>query len=128
MSAIPNNLKYTEDHEWVDLSTKGKARIGITDYAQKQLGDIVFVELPKKGQKFTKGDAFGTVESVKSVSDLFAPIPGTVATFNEELESDPELINSDPYGDGWIMELTLDGSAAPTELLTAAQYKAHLSE
>lgn len=128
MPAIPTNLKYTKEHEWVDLATKGKARIGITDYAQKQLGDIVFVELPEVGKKFETGDAFGTVESVKSVGDLFVPLPGTVATANEELNEEPELINTDPYGDGWIMELTLDGSAAPTELLTAAQYEALLAE
>ncbi|MEV7776341.1 glycine cleavage system protein GcvH [Kitasatospora sp. NPDC086791] len=128
MSAIPTNLTYTRDHEWVETTGKDRARIGITDYAQKQLGDIVFVERPSVGATFEMGKAFGTVESVKSVSELYVPVSGTVTAVNEELDSEAELVNSDPYGDGWIIELTLTRPAELNELLTAAQYKGYLAE
>ncbi|MGW3043242.1 glycine cleavage system protein GcvH [Kitasatospora sp. NPDC001159] len=125
MANVPANLKYTKDHEWVLVGGK-TARVGITDYAQKQLGDIVFVELPKVGAKREAEQPFGSVESVKSVSELYAPVSGTVAQVNEELSSDPELINSDPYGDGWMIELTMTKAGELDGLLTAAQYEAYI--
>ncbi|MBO1414607.1 glycine cleavage system protein GcvH [Streptomyces sp. FH025] len=128
MSTIPENLKYTRDHEWVETTGKDKARVGITDYAQKQLGDIVFVDIPTAGKKLEQNATFGTVESVKSVSDLFLPLTGTVATVNEELDGEPELVNTDAYGDGWIIELTFTKPEELKELLTAAEYKAYLDE
>ncbi|MFD8701685.1 glycine cleavage system protein GcvH [Kitasatospora sp. NPDC059648] len=127
MSAVPADLKYTRDHEWVRVEGK-TARVGITDYAQKQLGDIVFVELPKEKDKFELGRPFGSVESVKSVSELYAPLSGTVAKVNEDLNEAPEDVNSDPYGDGWMIELTLSGTDELRGLLTAAEYEAYLKE
>ncbi|MFD8756564.1 glycine cleavage system protein GcvH [Kitasatospora sp. NPDC059577] len=126
MSDIPTTLEYTKDHEWVATTGKGGARVGITHYAQRQLGDIVFVELPEEGRKFTAGEAFGTVESVKSVSELYAPLTGSIAAVNAELAEDPELINQDPYGDGWLVEIT--ATTEPDGLLTAAEYGAYVSE
>ncbi|MFH8381010.1 glycine cleavage system protein GcvH [Kitasatospora sp. NPDC018058] len=125
MADVPANLKYTKDHEWVLVEGK-TARVGITDYAQKQLGDIVFVELPKVGAKREAEQAFGSVESVKSVSELYAPVSGTVAQVNEELISDAELVNTDPYGDGWMIELTITKAGELDGLLTAAEYEAHI--
>ncbi|MFG2917377.1 glycine cleavage system protein GcvH [Kitasatospora sp. NPDC048298] len=128
MSTIPTNLKYTDDHEWVETVGKDRARVGITDYAQKQLGDIVFVELPKVGDKLEARRAFGTVESVKSVSELYAPLSGTVAAINTDLSDDPESINSDPYGDGWIIELAVTKADELKGLLSATQYQAVIDE
>ncbi|MEU6973830.1 glycine cleavage system protein GcvH [Kitasatospora aureofaciens] len=124
---IPADLKYTRDHEWVLLQGK-TARVGITDYAQRQLGDIVFVELPKEKDKFDRGQPFGTVESVKSVSELYAPLSGTVAAVNQDLDEAPEDINGDPYGDGWMIELTLTSADELKDLLTAAEYEGYLKE
>lgn len=124
---IPADLKYTRDHEWVLLQGK-TARAGITNYAQRQLGDIVFVELPKEKDKFDRGQPFGTVESVKSVSELYAPLSGTVAAVNQDLNEAPEDINGDPYGDGWMIELTLTSADELKDLLTAAEYEGHLKE
>ncbi|HJD84505.1 glycine cleavage system protein GcvH [Kitasatospora aureofaciens] len=124
---IPADLKYTRDHEWVLLQGK-TARVGITNYAQRQLGDIVFVELPKEKDKFDRGQPFGTVESVKSVSELYAPLSGTVAAVNQDLNEAPEDINGDPYGDGWMIELTLTSADELKDLLTAAEYEAYLKE
>ncbi|MFJ9775375.1 glycine cleavage system protein GcvH [Kitasatospora sp. NPDC101157] len=126
-AAIPTDLKYTRDHEWVLLQGK-TARVGITDYAQRQLGDIVFVELPKEKDKLELGRPFGSVESVKSVSELYAPLSGTVAKVNEGLNDEPEDVNGDPYGDGWMIELTLTGTDESKQLLTAAEYEAYLKE
>jgi len=104
MSDVPDDLKYTAEHEWVRIAADGKtARVGITDYAQAALGDVVYVSLPQTGAKVDGGAAFGEVESTKSVSDLFAPVGGTVVGRNDALDEHPELINSDPYGDGWIV-------------------------
>ncbi|MGW2373654.1 MULTISPECIES: glycine cleavage system protein GcvH [Kitasatospora] len=127
MSAVPTDLKYTRDHEWVLVQGK-TARVGITDYAQKQLGDIVFVELPKENDEFDLGRAFGSVESVKSVSELYAPLSGTVTKVNQDLNDAPEDVNSDPYGDGWMIELTLTNAGELKELLTPAQYEEYIKE
>jgi glycine cleavage system H protein len=101
---FPENLRYTEDHEWA-LSEGEGIKIGISDYAQDQLGDIVFVELPQKGDRFEKGGEFGTVESVKAVAELLIPISGEILTVNSTLDGSPELVNKDPYGDGWMVEI-----------------------
>src|SRR5438034_2060167 len=104
MSDIPNDLKYTAEHEWVRVGDANTIRVGIADYAQEALGDVVFVSLPALGASVDAGAAFGEVESTKSVSDLYAPVSGTVTARNDALDGQPELINSDPYGDGWIIE------------------------
>jgi glycine cleavage system H protein len=121
MSNIPDDLKYTAEHEWVRL-TERVARIGITDFAQQALGEVVYVSLPAVGSALTAGAAFGEVESTKSVSDLFAPLAGTVLARNEALDEQPELINSDPYGAGWIIDIELSDGAAVDDLLDAAAY------
>jgi glycine cleavage system H protein len=130
VAVIPDDLRYTAEHEW--LRTEGDAiRVGITDYAQDALGDIVFVSLPEVGAALTAGQAFGEVESTKSVSDVYAPVAGTVTARNEALEGTPELVNSDPYGDGWLIVLSPsgDGAAASSEgLLDAQAYAAHVAE
>ncbi len=119
----PSELRYTEDHEW--LRPEGKsARIGITDFAQDQLGDVVFVELPEVGRDVKKGEAFGVVESVKSVSDVFAPITGKVVAANQALVDTPELVNQDPYGQGWIVEIEIADDAEVGALLDAQGYTA----
>ena len=113
--------RYTKTHEWVAVDGK-QATIGITDFAQSQLGDVVFLELPKPGRKLDTGETFGVVESVKAASDLYAPVAGRIAEVNEKLGSKPELINSDPYGDGWILRIDLAGDL-PSDLLDEASYK-----
>ncbi len=120
---IPTDLRYTAEHEWVRSTGEGTVRIGITDFAQDALGDIVFVQLPDPGTAVKAGDTLGEIESTKSVSDFYAPLTGTVAARNDGLESEPELINSDPYGDGWIVELTLDDPSVVDTLLDAAAYE-----
>jgi glycine cleavage system H protein len=121
----PEDLRYTSDHEWV--RTEGDlVRVGVTDYAQEALGDIVFVTLPEVGAQVTAGETCGEVESTKSVSDLFAPVSGTVAERNEALDGSPELVNSDPYGDGWMMTIRPDDAGATDALLDAAAYAAGL--
>jgi glycine cleavage system H protein len=117
----PDDLKYTAQHEWVRVSGN-TARIGITDFAQSQLGDIVYVDLPQVGTEVDSGQPLGEVESTKSVSDVYAPVAGTVTARNEALESRPELINSDPYGEGWIIEISLADPSAADELLDAPAY------
>jgi len=113
---LPEDVKYTADHEWVKLGGD-TAKIGISDYAQDQLGDIVFVELPGVGDSFAKGDEFGTLESVKAVSELYMPVGGEVTAINEALEDAPELVNTDPYGEGWMIEVKVaDASEAETLL------------
>ena len=109
MSEIPADLRYTAEHEWISRTAEDTVRIGITDFAQSSLGDVVFVQLPDVGATVTAGETFGEVESTKSVSDLYAPISGTVTAVNGELEGNPALINSDPYGQGWLLELQADG-------------------
>lgn len=105
MSDIPADLRYTADHEWVQRTGDDTVRVGITDFAQSSLGDVVYVQLPEVGTEVTAGQAFGEVESTKSVSDLYAPVTATVAAVNAELDGNPQLINSDPYGQGWLLEL-----------------------
>jgi glycine cleavage system H protein len=122
MSDVPDDLRYTSDHEWVRGS--GTVRVGITDYAQSALGDVVYVSMPEAGTTVEKGAAIGEVESTKSVSDIFAPVSGTVTARNEELEEHPELINSDPYGAGWMLEIEVGDAADLDGLLDAAAYGA----
>ena len=118
---IPNDLHYTIEHEWIRLKNN-RATIGITDFAQGQLGDVVFVELPAEGTELTKGSPFGVVESVKTVSDIYAPVTAKVVKVNKDLESQPELVNSDPYGQGWMIEIEFLNSNPEQNLLSAAQY------
>ena len=121
---VPEGLRYTNEHEWVRTGEDGVVRIGITDYAQDALGDIVFVELPGPGTAVQPGTACGEVESTKSVSELFAPLGGTVTARNDGLETAPETVNSDPYGEGWMFEVRPDDPAALDGLLDAAAYRA----
>lgn len=119
--SIPSELKYTEEHEWVRES--GEAlRVGITDFAQDQLGDVVYVELPKVGDELKRMQPFGVVESVKAASDLFSPLSGTVTAVNERLVDEPELVNDDPYGEGWMLELKVSDAAELDGLLDADAY------
>jgi glycine cleavage system H protein len=123
----PEDLKYTTEHEWARLDS-GRARIGITAYAQDALGDIVFVQLPDVGQQVEAGQAFGEVESTKSVSDVYAPVAGEVIARNEALETTPELINSDPYGDGWLVEIAVSDPSALDGMLDAGAYAQHVED
>ena len=122
---IPEDLRYTEAHEWVRDLGDGVVRIGITDHAQSQLGDVVFVQLPSVGDSVAAGGVVGEVESTKSVSDIYAPVSGTVVAINESLENSPELINTGPYQAGWMIDVRLadDAAGAPGDLLTAAAYR-----
>jgi glycine cleavage system H protein len=120
---VPSDLRYTKDHEWVRVDGD-EATVGITEYAATQLGDIVFVELPAKGRSVAQFAPFGVVESVKAVSDLFAPLTGEVTASNESLGGSPELVNSDPYGDGWMVRLRLTAAEELDELLDSAAYDA----
>jgi len=113
--------RYTKTHEWIAVDGK-QATIGITDFAQAQLGDVVFLELPSSGRKLAARESFGVIESVKAASDLYSPVAGRITAVNEKLASNPELVNSDPYGDGWILKLELEG-APPDDLLDEAEYK-----
>ncbi|MGH8551076.1 MAG: glycine cleavage system protein GcvH [Methylococcales bacterium] len=128
MSNVPENLKYTADHEWAILESDGTVRIGITDHAQKQLGDLVFVEMPDVGGRFTAGEPCGSVESVKAVAEFFCPVSGTVIARNEELNGSPELINDEPYSGGWIFTIRPDSAADFDRLLDAAAYTKLLTE
>jgi glycine cleavage system H protein len=122
MSKVPADLKYTKEHEWAKIEGD-RARIGITAFAQEQLGDVVFVELPKVGAKVSGMKTFGVVESVKAVSDLYAPLSGEVVEVNGELPTKPETVNSDPYGAGWMIVIKMSAPAETDGLLTAAQYE-----
>jgi glycine cleavage system H protein len=124
---VPETLRYSEEHEWV-LVDGDVATIGITDHAQEELGDIVFVELPAVGTVLTKSATLGVVESVKAVSDVYAPIGGTVTTVNEQLTSKPEIINEDPYGEGWMVKVTLSDAHEVDGLMTAAQYREFVAQ
>ncbi|MBL7861511.1 MAG: glycine cleavage system protein GcvH [Cyclobacteriaceae bacterium] len=119
---IPADLKYTKDHEWIKIEGN-KATVGITDFAQGELGDIVYVDISTVGQQINQHDVFGTVEAVKTVSDLYMPISGKIAEFNKSLESAPEKVNSDPYGEGWMVKVEISTPAEASGLLSADQYK-----
>lgn len=119
---LPDNLKYTKDHEWVRIEGD-VAYIGITDFAQSELGDIVYVDIDTVDKEISQNDVFGTVEAVKTVSDLFSPLSGTVQEFNEKLDGSPELVNSDPYGDGWIIKMSISDTSEIESLLTAEGYR-----
>jgi len=128
MTNIPSDLKYTESHEWVGADESGNARIGISDHAQQALGDLVYVELPMVDDEFSQGDPCAVVESVKAASDIFTPVSGKVVAVNEALDSDPELINSDPYGDGWLFELKLADTEELEGLKDAESYEQSLED
>jgi glycine cleavage system H protein len=119
----PEELKYTEEHEWIRDNGDGTVTVGITDFAQGELGDIVFVELEPEGSEFVKDDVLGTVEAVKTVSELFSPVSGEVVEINAELEDDPELVNTDPYGKGWMVKIKMSDASELETLLSADDYK-----
>jgi len=121
---FPDDLKYTKDHEWIRIEKDNKGIIGITDFAQKELGDIVYVEINTEGEEIKQGNVFGTVEAVKTVSDLFMPISGKILEFNEELEDEPELVNNEPYEGGWMIKIEITDTSQVESLLSAAEYKA----
>jgi len=118
---IPENLKYTKDHEWVRVE-KDIAYIGVTDFAQGELGDVVFVEIETKGENLDKEEVFGTIEAVKTVSDMFMPVSGEVIEINPKIEDEPELVNKDPYGEGWMIKISITDSSEFDELMTPEQY------
>ena len=120
---IPSDLKYTQEHEWIRDNGDGTVTVGITNFAQGELGDIVFVELEPEGFEFEKEDVFGTVEAVKTVSELFAPVAGEIVEVNEELEDDPELVNNDPYDKGWMVKIKVSDASQIEELLSAEDYQ-----
>ncbi|MBT4218219.1 MAG: glycine cleavage system protein GcvH [Flavobacteriales bacterium] len=119
---IPENLKYTKDHEWIKIDSD-IATIGITSFAQSELGDIVFIDIDTEGEELEKEEVFGTIEAVKTVSDLFMPVSGEVTDFNQVLEDNPELINTDPYGDGWIIKVCISDISTLDDLLSSDEYK-----
>jgi len=123
---FPSELKYTKDHEWIRVEGD-EAVIGITDFAQRELGDIVFVDISTVGEEIAENEVFGTVEAVKTVSDLFMPVKSTVLAVNDAIDSSPELVNTDPYGDGWIIRVKLSDVADVEALLSADQYKAEIN-
>jgi len=119
----PKDLKYTKEHEWIRDNGDGTATIGVTDFAQSELGDIVFVELEPEGFEFEQDEVFGTVEAVKTVSELFAPVAGEVLEINEQLEMEPELVNDDPYGDGWMVKITMSDESQLDDLMSSDEYE-----
>ncbi|GJF10237.1 glycine cleavage system H protein [Mycolicibacterium cyprinidarum] len=131
MTDIPTELSYTAEHEWVQRTGQDTVRVGITDFAQSALGDVVFVQLPEAGADLVAGESFGEVESTKSVSDLYAPVSAKVVAVNGDLEADPQLVNSDPYGAGWLVELQVEAGALETvldELLDADGYRGQVTD
>lgn len=126
MANVPGDLQYTEEHEYVRRGKDGVAEIGITDYAQGELGDVVYIELPKVGTTFGKHDVFGTIEAVKAVSELFAPIAGEVVAINERLDKEPALVNTDPYGAGWMIRVKPSNPSEIEGLLKADAYSRHI--
>jgi glycine cleavage system H protein len=126
--STPEELRYTEEHEWIAVKDGGLVRVGITEYAQDQLGDVVFVDLPEVGGHVGSGDVFGEVESTKSVSELFAPLDGEIVAVNNSVADSPELINSDPYGEGWLIDIQLDDPSSIDSLLEAEAYQALIKE
>ena len=128
MSDIPDELRYTEEHEYVKQGGDGVVVIGITDYAQGELGDVVYVDLPAVGTTFGKTEVFGQIEAVKAVSELFSPLAGEVIEINEALDGDPSLVNQDPYGKGWMIKVRVSDAAAVDQLLSATAYAQHIGE
>lgn len=129
MSNIPSDLRYTAEHEYVkETGEPGVVAVGVTDYAQGELGDVVFVELPKVGANFQRMAVFGTIEAVKAVSELFSPLSGEVVEVNEALDSDPSLVNSDPYGDGWMLKMRLGEPSELEGLMDPDSYRGHIGE
>lgn len=129
MSNIPEGLQYTEEHEWVKRTgEEGVVEIGITEYAQGELGDVVFVELPKAGESFSKMQVFGTIEAVKAVSELFSPVSGEVVAVNDALDADPALVNNEPYGSGWMIRMRVSDPSELDGLMDAAAYASHVGE
>jgi glycine cleavage system H protein len=129
MAEIPKDLQYTEDHEYVKSTGDGKiVAVGITDYAQGELGDIVYLELPAVGASFNKHDVFGTIEAVKAVSELFSPVSGEIVEVNKRLEKEPQLVNSSPYADGWMVKIKLSDPSEKDDLLDAGEYSAHIGQ
>jgi glycine cleavage system H protein len=126
MANIPENLRYTKDHEWI-LVDGDVAALGITDYAQSSLGDVVYIDLPRVGDKFGAHESFGSVESVKAVSEVFTPVAGEVAEVNSELNDTPEKVNSDPYGDAWFIKIKMDNPGEADAMLSAEEYDEYLS-
>lgn len=124
---IPKELRYSEEHEWAAVD-ENIATIGITDYAQEQLGDVVYIELPETGTEVTKGDKFGVVESVKAVSDIYSPVTGTVVTVNTGLPNTPEMVNEEPYGDGWMIRVEMSDLEELNDLMTATEYEKFIKE
>lgn len=124
----PEGLKYSEEHEWVKAETEGRVRVGISHYAQKELGDVVFVELPEVGTTLTAGAPFAVVESVKAVSDIYTPVSGTVIEVNDSLNDQPEMVNEEPYGQGWIAVIEMSDAGQLDGLMDGAQYKEHVGE
>ena len=122
MANVPDNLHYSKDHEWVRVENN-VAVIGITDHAQEQLGDVVYVELPKPGESFSAHESFGSVESVKAVSEIFTPVSGEIAEVNGSLNDEPEKVNKDPYGEGWMIKVKMSAAGEVDSLLTAAEYE-----
>lgn len=121
--SYPEDLKYTREHEWIRDNGDGTATVGVTEFAQSELGDIVFVELEEAGFEFAQDEVFGTVEAVKTVSELFAPVSGEITEVNEQLEDEPELVNDDPYGEGWMIRLKLNDASELDDLMSADDYK-----
>ena len=129
MSNVPGDLLYTEDHEYVKSTADADVvQVGITDYAQDQLGDVVYVELPKAGDQLGRGDVFGTIEAVKAVSELFCPLDGTVVEINARLDKEPAVVNTDPYGEGWMIKLRIAKHSDRDQLLGPDEYRAHVGE
>jgi glycine cleavage system H protein len=129
MSDAPENLHYSEEHEYLKQADDDATYyIGITDYAQGELGDVVFVELPEVGAKFNQMDVFGTIEAVKAVSELFCPVTGEIVDINQAIEGDPGLVNRDPYGDGWMVKIRMDSPDELSRLLSAVDYRQHIGE
>lgn len=124
---FPDDLKYTKEHEWVKMDGN-IATVGITDYAQDQLGDVVYLEFPEEGEAVTKGDAFGVVESVKAVSDIYAPVSGEVVELNDPVKEGPEVLNEDPYGEGWLVRVEMSNLEELDELLDSKAYQAYIKE
>lgn len=121
--SYPEDLKYTKEHEWIRDNGDGTATIGVTDFAQSELGDVVFVEIEPEGFEFDQDEVFGTVEAVKTVSELYAPVAGEILEINEKLEMEPELVNDDPYGDGWMVKISMSDESQLDDLMSSDEYK-----